>query len=119
MMPDRILQSRESSVVKERRLKRHIPDWRCSEFIAVIGIPRNLLQTEILVLTRSVECNVCNQRNDLRDADDVWSKIAEHLIGITRNLVALHASGGSKEQQRSLLLIVGERVLLSSRKLVD
>ena len=119
MMSNSVLESRECPVVKERRLERNITNWRSSEFVSVIGIAGNLLQSEILVLPCSIECDVAHSGSNLRHSNHVWGKIAEHLIRFTRNFVTLGTPGRPKEQQRAFFLFVRERVLLSSRKSVD
>jgi hypothetical protein len=48
----------------------------------------DLFQPKIFVLLFAVEGEVANIRSDLRHADDVPSKIAEHLIGRSRHGMA-------------------------------
>jgi len=114
MVPHGILEPRKGTVVKERRLERRISDGRCPKFISVTRIAGNLLQIKILVLCRSIECDVAHNGSNLRYPNDVWRKITEHLVGCTGDCVTLNTSAGSKEQQGAFLLLVGQSVLLAS-----
>src|SRR5262249_36766319 len=74
---------------------------------------------EILVLSRSVECDVARTWCDLRHPNHVRSEIAEHFVRFTRNLVTLTTSSGTEEQKRAFLLLNRQGILLPSRVAVD
>src|SRR5215467_7018860 len=99
-MPHGILQPCEGAVVKEGRLQRHVADWASSKLVTVARIAGDLLQTEILILTRAVEGHIAGHGSNLRDSDDVLREIAEHLVGRSRNPVTIDTPRLAKEKQR-------------------
>src|SRR5215470_17095113 len=117
-MPHRILQPCEGAVVKEGRLQRDVADWRGPKLVPVIRVTGDLLQTKILVLTRAVERHIPGDGSNLRDSDNVLREVAEHLVGRTRNLMAVNTPRFAKEEQRSSLLLFSQGARLPSRKLV-
>src|SRR5262249_25680751 len=82
VMVNGIFQPGETSIVKECRLERDVSQWRAAEFVTVGGIARDLLQTEVLILPRSIENYIAlpdsKLRRNLRYADDVHLEITEH-----------------------------------------
>src|SRR5262245_27416341 len=119
MMPHRVLQPGESAVVKKRRLQGNVADRSRPKLIAVIRVARDLLQAEIFVLSRAVECHIAGDRRNLRDPNDMLLEVAEHLVGWARDVMAVDTPRPAKEKQRSLLFVVSQCALLPSRKPVN
>src|SRR5689334_5906117 len=111
-MTDCILKASKRAVMHECRLHRQIADGRSAKFVAVIWLPRDLFQTEVLIRPRTIEVVIGHLRSDLRYSDHVALEIAEHLVGLARDLMALGTASFAKEEQRALLLIVGQCVPL-------
>src|SRR5690242_4485511 len=84
VVPNRIFQAREASIVEESRLQPNVSQWRGSELVPVHGIPGKLLEPEILVLSGSIEDHVslthAKEGRDLGCRNDVHTEIAEHFI---------------------------------------
>src|SRR4029077_2333764 len=108
----------KGAVVKEGRLQRNVADRRSPKLIPVIRVTGHLLQAEVFVLTRAVERHVAHDRSNLRNSDDVRSKIAKHFVGRARNFMTFNTPGFSKEKERSAFLLVSQGVELTSRKLI-
>src|ERR1043166_6534269 len=107
MMTYRILDPRHRPVVEERGLQRRIAQRRAAELVAVGRIPRDLLQAEILVLTRSIKHDVAfadtEFRRDLRHADHMHLEVAEHFIRVAVHRMALTAPSLAEEDERAPL----------------
>src|SRR6266508_4136185 len=57
--------------------------------------------------------------SDLRDADRVLGEIAEHLVRLSGNRVAVHAARTAEEQQRSALLLRRHRRRVAACELIE
>ena len=119
MMADRVLDVSKRAVVHEGRLHGDVAQWRRAKLVAVGRIPADLLAAEVLVHSWSVEEVVGHQRRNLRRTDNVVLEIAEHLVGLGGDAVALDALCCAKEQQRALLLVVAQGVVVAAREAVD
>src|SRR6266567_8176986 len=103
MMADRILDAHHRPVVEERPLQRGVTQRRAAELVAIGRIPRDLLQAEVLVLTRSVEHDVafadteCGR--DLRRAVHLLLEVAEHYIRVAIDRLALTAPTLAEENE--------------------
>jgi hypothetical protein len=112
-------EGRERTVVAVRGLHGEIAERRRAELVPVSDLPRDLLETEVLVGLRPVERRVGDVGTDLRQADRVLLEIAEHLVRLPRHRVAAHASCLSKEEDRAPLLPLRHGGELAPRKAVD
>src|SRR5205807_8407322 len=92
---------------------------RCPKHIAVIGIAGDLFKNEVIVHGRSIKNYVPEDGSNLRKTDDVFLKVAEHLVGLTRNSVTGDAICLAKEEQRTILLIISHRLSLAAGKSID
>src|SRR5258705_5891434 len=123
MMVDRILDARHRPVMEERRLQRGVAQRRAAELVAIGRIPRDLLQAKILVLTRSIERHVAlagaELRRDLRHADHVHLEVAEHLIRVAFDRMALTAPSLSEEEERTTLLLFVNRMPIAACESID
>src|SRR5437016_4334690 len=114
-----ILKASKRAIVHECRLHRQIADGGSAKLVAVICIARDLFQTEVLIRFWTIKVVIRHLRSDLRYSDHVALEIAEHLVGLARNLMALETASLPKEEQRALLFIVGQCVPLAAREPVD
>src|SRR6188508_701470 len=116
MMVDRILDARHRAVMEERRLQRSVAQRRAAKLIAIVHVSGDLLQAKILVLTRSIEHHVARAkaefRRDLRHADHVHFEVAEHLIRVACDRMALTAPALAEEDERPTLLLFGHRTTI-------
>jgi len=76
VMPHCILQSCKGAVVEEGWLQRNVADRRSAKLVPVIRVTGDLFQAKIFVLSGAVERHVTHDRSNLRNSDDVRSKIA-------------------------------------------
>src|SRR5579862_3383852 len=105
---DGVFDSSVSAIVEEACRHRKITQRGCPEFVTVRGIARNLLQAEVLVVSRAIEKYVSHpdaeKRGDLRHSDGAILEIAEHLVRPAGNRMATYAARLAEEQQRTALL---------------
>src|SRR5262245_26534312 len=122
-MGDRILDARHRPIVEERRLQRGVPQRRAAELVAIVHIPGDLLQAKVLVLTRSIEYHVARAeaefRRDLRHADYVHLEVAEHLIRVAFDRMALTAPALAEEDERPTLLLFVHRTTIAACESID
>src|SRR4051812_44937481 len=98
MMTYRILQRRECAIVHERRLQRDITKRRRTKLVTMSRVAGDLFPAEVLILARSVKIAVGHGGGNLRDADNVVLKIAEHLIRVARYGMTLRTAGLAEKQ---------------------
>src|SRR5882724_7222686 len=122
-MIDRILDARHCPVMKECHLQGSVAQWRAAELVAIGRIPRDLLQAKVLVLTRSIEHHVAltdaEFRRDLRHADHAHLEVAEHLIRVAFDRMALTASSLAEEDERTTLLQFVHRMPIAACESID
>jgi len=122
-MADRILDARHRSVVEERRLQRGVAQRRAAELVAIGRVPRDLLQTEILILTRSIEHHVALADSefgrDLRHADHVHLEVAEHFVRLAADGMALPAPPLAEEDERATLFFFVHRMSIAACESID
>src|SRR5215470_13466426 len=108
MVVDGVFQAREASIVKEGWLQRHVSQWRGSELVTIGRIPRDLLESEVLILMRTIKDDVAlahaKLRSDLRHTNDVHLEIAEHFVRASTDGMTAYASGLSEEEDGTLFL---------------
>src|SRR5947209_16299556 len=123
MVIDRIVQSREASIVEEGRLQAHVSKGRAAKLVTIGRISRDLLEPEVFVFTRPVKDHIPfsrpKLRSDLRYADDMHLEIAEHLVGVSSDGVTAHASGFSEKQDGAFLFRDAHGPGCASRETID
>src|SRR5262245_26122830 len=115
-MQDRVAQCSERSVVHKGSLHSGVAEWGCSKRVSIRSLAGQLLAPEIFVGSRPVERVIRHRRRNLGNSEDVLAKVAEHLVGLSGDAVARHASGLAEEEECAALLLVGERVALAARE---
>src|SRR5689334_14553811 len=84
MVVHRVLKRGEAAVVKERRLQGEVAKRRRAEAVAVFGVAGEVFQAEVLAAAGAREHEIprphAEDRRDLRDAEGVHLKVAEHLV---------------------------------------
>src|SRR5215469_17843488 len=119
VVPHRIVKSGERSVMKERRLDRHITNRRGPELVAIIRVVSYVLAPEVLIRARAIKAVVRIERRYLGNSDYMVLKVAEHLIRLTADLVALDAARLPEEQQSTLLLVLAQGTVLAASETID
>src|SRR4030095_13979103 len=119
MVADGVLKVDEGAVVHERRHHCSVAQWRGPKQVTVVGIPRDLLQTKVLVGSWPIEHHVPEGWYALGDTDQMLAEVAEHLIGCAGHAVTLHAPCLPEEEQCAPLLALGEGVALAAGEAVE
>src|SRR5687767_13139831 len=97
-MANRIVQTREGSVMHKSRLHRHITERRGAKFVTVGRVAGDLLQTKVFIEARPIKSGVGQGGRNLRDPNDMLLKVTEHLIGLARHTVTDRTPGRAEEQ---------------------
>src|SRR5207247_10542087 len=119
MMSDGVFQASEATIVEKGWLQSGVTQWRGAKLIPILGQPSHLFQAKVFVGSWTIEGNIPNSRRDLRHADHVLFEIAEHLIGLARHSMTLDTTRLAEEEQRTSLLIQGERLFMAACELID
>src|SRR5881628_2576127 len=119
MMADGVFQASEATIVEKGWLQSGVTQRRGAKLIPILGQPSHLFQAEVFVGSGTIEGNIANSRRDLRHADHVLFEIAEHLIGLARHGMTLDTTRLAEEEQRTSLLIQGERIFMAACELID
>jgi len=119
MMSDGVFQASEGTIVEKGWLQSGVTQRRGAKLIPILGQPSHLFQAKVFVGSGTIEGNIANSRRDLRHADHVLFEIAEHLIGLARHGMTLHTTRLAEEEQRTSLLIQGERIFVAACELID
>src|SRR6266404_4531942 len=119
MMADGVFQASEATIVEKGWLQSGVTQRRGAKLIPVLGQPSHLFQAKVFVGSGTIEGNIANRRRDLRHADHVLFEIAEHLIGLARHGMTLDTTRLAEEEQRTALLIQGERIFMAACELID
>jgi len=117
-MADGVFQASEATIVEKGWLQSGVTQRRGAKLIPILGQPSHLFQAKVFVGSWTIEGNIANRRRDLRHADHVLFKIAEHLIGLARHSMTLDTTRLAEEEQRASLLVQGERIFMAAGELI-